>query len=473
MNSEMEKYALVVLSLLYPLRSIEDIMINDGQPFPHTRRLQQIWVIESRITNDTDKVVFTDKNKLYLQRVQDSAYNSLRYRMKEDDLQSKTVPFQCSDGSDESPNDHQEEDQEEPELPYESMIAYLNEIDEYDAILDQDPDFFHMHLTGYDCSKLRDKGTYRCGRAEYLKVPNYDATREFITRDGVPTGQQIPDEVVYDANYQPDRRKIIEVFIHSTNVRTRPDIFVRNPGVEVPDANGSVASMHAWAKAAKMDDKQIRAFTCLLAAFILKFYDNARNDGDDVVGNQRTSNLFRQNLIRLKELRGTNDKSLILLLHGPGGSGKSTVINLLIAYAKEFCDLLNYQYTTRTIVVTAVTGVAATLLHGETASSAMGLNMEKRVTEEMIQEWSRAIMVIVDECSFGAGPQWKKMYHNCGDLMGERFKDYGGLNHRIRWRLCTVRTSRTTSDLYGISAGSLFYNENERFYRIRRYPSIP
>ena len=62
-----------------------------------------------------------------------------------------------------------------------------------------------------------------------------------------------------------------------------------------------------------------------------------------------------------------NSNQLILFLHGPGGSGKSTIIDLVLAYAEEYCKMYeDFAFTSRTIVITALSGVAATLILGET-----------------------------------------------------------------------------------------------------------
>jgi ribose 1,5-bisphosphokinase PhnN len=84
---------------------------------------------------------------------------------------------------------------------------------------------------------------------------------------------------------------------------------------------------------------------------------------------------------------------LLCFLHGPGGCGKSTVIDLVIEYAREYCGYFsNYEFTKRTIVVTAMTGVAATILLGETTHSALYLNQKKILT--------------VNKLSFGRKPNY-------------------------------------------------------------------
>ena len=89
-------------------------------------------------------------------------------------------------------------------------------------------------------------------------------------------------------------------------------------------------------------------------------------------------------------MRGAKkDVNLIALLHGSGGSGKSTVINTVKAYAKDYCRMLGQKFTNRTIIVTAMSGVAATLLGGETTHSVLGLNRDSVQNEEAL-EWADA-----------------------------------------------------------------------------------
>ena len=52
---------------------------------------------------------------------------------------------------------------------------------------------------------------------------------------------------------------------------------------------------------------------------------------------------------------------LTVFLHGPGGSGKSTAIILVLTYAKEYFKMYkDFRFTSRTIVVTALAALAAT-----------------------------------------------------------------------------------------------------------------
>jgi len=51
-----------------------------------------------------------------------------------------------------------------------------------------------------------------------------------------------------------------------------------------------------------------------------------------------------------------------MFFSGTGGSGKSEVINQVLRYCSEFCNHLDVEFDSSTIRITALTGVAATLI---------------------------------------------------------------------------------------------------------------
>jgi hypothetical protein len=147
----------------------------------------------------------------------------------------------------------------------------------------------------------------------------------------------------------------------------RPQVFNKgNLTAKVTAATGSFESIHEWACAAMLNARQKRCFESIIAAFLLTFHDFSQDDYNDAQLNPvirtRARNTNKKQLLFLK---GGNGNQLIMLLHGPGGSGKSRVISLVIDYAQEYCSILGHPYTIRTIVVTAMSGVAATLIHGK------------------------------------------------------------------------------------------------------------
>ena len=126
----------------------------------------------------------------------------------------------------------------------------------------------------------------------------------------------------------------------------------------------------------------------------------------------------------------SNDtEQLICCLHGPPVSGKSTVIELVLLYAKEYCSYLpNVIFCHNTIVVTAMTGVAATLICGETTHGALFLNQKCEIEPEQIELWADTCLLITDEISFVSKSNFQMMHKQLGKLKPEIYKKFGGLN---------------------------------------------
>ena len=79
------------------------------------------------------------------------------------------------------------------------------------------------------------------------------------------------------------------------------------------------------------------------------------------------------------------------------------------------------------MIVTAMSGVAATLINGETTHSVLGLN-QTNVDGSDALAWKDARLLIVDECSFASARDFEKMHQNLKILMGDQFSKYGGIN---------------------------------------------
>ena len=82
-----------------------------------------------------------------------------------------------------------------------------------------------------------------------------------------------------------------------------------------------------------------------------------------------------------------NEQQLIMFLTGASGSGKMEVINLVLAYAKGFCKGMQYVFDRCMIVVMAMSGVAATIIKGETVHSVAHLNCNT-ITLDHQKEWA-------------------------------------------------------------------------------------
>lgn len=357
----------------------------------------------------------------------------MRYKVSEDDLKSKTHAFTTDEmrrlGMEEDEEDD-EEDDDADEFPYEVILDEMDEVDTTDS----DPNCLPQHMSDFSFVQIRNEGTKGCGYNDDLPVPPIADNLESWIENGLNlNNSQQNRSTATPKDAPPSIRKIVELLLSKKEARTRANVFERNPDVKVNNADGSISSIKDWARAAGLDEIQTRAFECIIASFLLTFYDDA-GDGDDGNDDHTSHSMrskFRRQEQHLHKLKGDKEKQLICLLHGPGGSGKSTVINLVTSYAKEFCENLGYPFTSRTIVVTAMSGVAATLLHGETTHKALGLNSKLETIkgdDDMLKAWAHTRLVIIDEVSFAGEQEFEKIYHHLGALMQRPFKPFGNLS---------------------------------------------
>ena len=185
-----------------------------------------------------------------------------------------------------------------------------------------------------------------------------------------------------------------------------------------------------WAKKARLDRGQRRAFEIFTGTFILSFFESAPETDSRGPGVCHLFTTEKRRLERLVEVRKRGSDQLICLLHGPGGgSGKTTVIDLLMEYAREYCSYLdNYEFTSRTIIVTAMTGVAATILLGETTHSAVYLNQKRPIEAEQVELWASTRLLIIDEISFASKEDFAELHNKIRQLKQCLHLPYGGLN---------------------------------------------
>ena len=143
----------------------------------------------------------------------------------------------------------------------------------------------------------------------------------------------------------------------------------------------------------------------------------------------QNSSTRRSSCKRLVEVTKRGSEQLVCLLHGPGGCGKTTVIDLVVAYSKEYCSYMeDYEFTSRTIVVTAMTGVAATLLLGETTHSALYLNQKKPIEPEQVFAWKETRLLIIDEISFASKEDFALIHQRLQILKQNLQAAYGGIH---------------------------------------------
>ena len=189
----------------------------------------------------------------------------------------------------------------------------------------------------------------------------------------------------------------------------------------------------------KVLPEQTRAFEIFAASFVLTFFRDAEKTTDARIA--RTSQ-FRREKLRLTKLAGKLpidaslirlarlwDSNLVCLLHGPGGSGKSAVMELLHDYGREYCSFVGEIFTPNTIIVSALTGVAATLINGRTIHSVAHLNKKtKSITRAEKEQWQHTRLLIIDEISFASKQDIVNIDEKVKYLKDNATTPYGGLN---------------------------------------------
>lgn len=238
----------------------------------------------------------------------------------------------------------------------------------------------------FSLNSIHQKGVLKCGY-EALANMNVDTdptepifeVQQSMDTEPVET-PEVNNDRFNNLNNTPSQKDLIKILMSKTSRRRRTfeEITKSKREVDVLEANGSVRSIIDWAKKARLDRRQRRAFEVIAGSFVLTFFSDASQDDSFGRGFRSRYQPFFSEKIRLERLveqQKRGDDQLICLLHGPGGSGKTTVIDLVMEYAREYCDYMeDFQFTSRTIVITAMTGVAATILLGETTHSAVYLN---------------------------------------------------------------------------------------------------
>jgi hypothetical protein len=277
MTRDMEHYALLVLVLFYPFRGIDDLYPDDDVQFPFVHKLQDIYVEEE---SNGKYVVFTPKNREFLQNIQNAAYNSMRYKVGDDDLKSRTVPFQTDDMRDlnDAHNDDTNEDEENNE-PYEVLLESLD--DSENDTTDDDPMYLPQHLSDFSFIEIRNEGTKKCGYDKSIPTPPV-ATNLSDWISGVPIrdNQQQNSSQSQPPQHRKKIKDIVKLLISKKTAKKRADIFTRNPDAEVCEADGTISSIVDWDNAAGMDEIQKRAFECIISSFLLTFIDDAEEEDD-------------------------------------------------------------------------------------------------------------------------------------------------------------------------------------------------
>jgi hypothetical protein len=416
-NEDMEMYCEQVLLLFYPFRRKEDLCLENS----YTKKLRDA-ISSGQIT----ELAFT-----ILQNIQDTKSNSFRMTITKDELQRETEALESEEminHSDEIQSDMDTNDINGIDL--EQFLLDLNE-DTENGDLTEDNENIPFK---YNCKTLRNKGRLKCGydclpdiatcniqNNAFIDVleMNNDLENEQLTNDGYSSTEQ--------THHTPTKQDIIYVLITKSqyHMRTFEDITDNTVPVSVMLANGSVKSIIDWSMKANFDKQQRRAFEVITGTFVLSYYYTADGNMDD----RHSFLLEKRRLQILVDESKRKTKQLICFLHGPAGCGKTSVIDLVVCYCKEYCMLLQNQLThDRPIVVTALTGVAATIIQGETTHSAVYLNQKNTITIEQVELWLSTRLLIIDEISFASKDEIRMLHKKLRRLKQQLDMKFGGLN---------------------------------------------
>ena len=447
-NTAMETYSAMALTLLHHYRKLDDIQKNGS----YTEKFRELLLSGS----------IPENHQKFLQNIQDAKVNNWNHQLQEDHLARSTNP-PCFDGKEityNSDNDTDEESDPNKQLENiskeaeQQMSSILNSVQKSN---EQCLQFKHLNLYSFRCKS-------RKGKKSEAPTLTLDTSRALNTETSTPiihnqeqgcgNQQNNATDVSNSENGNPSphnttvteptdfsqvlKASVLQMTLKFKKTWRRTVARKRNSSsgiketeelsLDYPEANGTPKSIVLWANIANLDKVQTIAFEVIMSSFLLTYYGGQHTDVDlsREELQEYTNNIHYLRLMSRKKHRHRN---LVCLLHGPGGSGKSTIISLVLAYAERFCSHIpGYQFTKNTIVVCAYSGVAATLLMGKTMHSALHTR-KKRITEEMMEEFSDTRMIIFDEVSFAPERDHKDILRSMGDLKDTKAenKPYGGV----------------------------------------------
>lgn len=425
-NDAMERYSSLALILFVPFRHAEDLQV-DGSYAKMFRKLLR------------DRY-FTEKELEFLQNIQNAKANNWRYISHEDELQRITEPFDVRTHQAENPDDDEDEDQESP-AAHTEMCTHQ---ELKDLLLHLTGDADGVTNTSNACSEhpsslnliqMRMKGTNQAGFT-FLPTPTQAQNQSKLVRfSGSSNSVESTGEGNQSSSYGENEAVTQQALVTTLFLQTKKRRVENVLGFAEDDtyglnATGSAGNIVEWGRAARLDKEQRAAFETITSHFILSFYREARKTLEVHDRTHRASFLHNyKDLCKLTRTDYDRNPQLIGLLHGPAGSGKSRVLKLLMQYAEEFCaNLPDYEFTDRTILLTAYSGVAATLLKGETFHSALYINRQQELTGEQIDRFVDTRLVIIDEISFASISDLRKLHVNLESLKQTFRGLYGGVD---------------------------------------------
>jgi AAA domain len=411
-NASVERWCQTVLILFYPFRHIDDLTTRNS------------YFLKFRS-------VFHDgmptRVKHILSNVQ-MFYNSMRMPPKIDPVFDATVPFTDKKTSPDEPHDHEEEDDSDEFL--QTMFSGLLQP------ITPPPT---NGIDNLSLERLKADGARGCAYKHLPKAIDISSTEDLpflqpnspVNRSIASANENSPPKLTSrDCPTPFDLMHL--VYKHK---RRRLDTSLSAHGVTDFVADGSAASIIEWSQKQSLglDQDQQNAFQIATAAFILTYYEDAKAIQDmgyrdacppELRRNLRHSFITeRRKLRRLTRLR--TDEELRMFLDGPGGAGKSEALKQFLHYAEQFTTNMHLTFDTRTVIVSAISGVAAVSIGGETTSRVASLN--KAIADDDTS-WANARLLIIDEISFMSTADIETLDQKLRTLMKCHTSLFGGLN---------------------------------------------
>jgi hypothetical protein len=423
MKTEVENYCRSILILFYPFRKWTDLVISGS----YHKRFLQVFP-QGRLPIEAYKIL--SNVQLY--------YDSLRLPARDDPISSCTTPFR---GPGEDCCEKDESDIEDDESDFTDLFGLLSTPSHAD---DNSSSFLKLSLL-----PLRKQGARGCG---FQNLPSLTISNPLIPHchhersnvSNLPSSSFIstiamqprvtPSLSVASADASIRDKPLVSELMYLTYDCTRRNLLNSSPAAVTVEATGTVLSILEWSQqtSINLDVEQQLAFQIATAAFVLTYYEDAAMDynltlkpnGGFTRGQIRhdfTSEKHKlQKLARLK-----SNEPLRMFLDGGGGSGKSRVVNEILKYAQDYTSRLKLTFNMRTIVVTAMSGVAATCIGGETLHSAACFS---RNANKEAKLWANARLLIIDEISFMSTTEAGTLDAKLRELLRCPNSLFGGMN---------------------------------------------
>ena len=422
-NRHTEEYSLRVLMLFAPFRTLDDLRAKG------TSTAKAICVSKDRdpefadclmehgsFTEKLSSMVLNDRNKQYLQNAQDCIYNGFRASRNGDALERVTSVYKKSSGAtsdgakEHDEEDDQAQDQQDEQQLGDNLDKKLLNILAQGLYVESEQDGERGVPLSFSTRWIKENVRNELPSRQVARMKPFELEGLHDVPSDAPLVQvalpaiRQPNAAVggneNEGSVAPSRRysDVMQIIVHETSRMLRDTEYMDKKEISV--ANGSAESIVEWSVKSKLDEYQQEAFEVLIASYVLTFFDE-ENRGNI----SHSSDRFDQEKNKLARLadckKRKNPNQLVALLHGPGGSGKSWVIDMVLQYAKEYTEYFqDFKFDKHTIVVTALTGSAATLIKGETVHSALQLYSSHAPNAETRSRFEQTRMVIVDEVSF-------------------------------------------------------------------------